>query len=56
MNTSFKKKLIEGTITELVQFSVHSKKEAVYLRLIFNCCVRHPTYTKISGKYVIKKR
>ena len=39
MNTSLKKTLIEGVIVELVQFSVNSKKQAVYLRFIFNCCV-----------------
>ena len=55
MNTSLKKTLIEGAIAELVQFSVHSNKQAVYLWFVFNCCVRHPTHTKISGEYVIKK-
>ena len=55
MNTSLKKTLIEGVIAELVQFSVHSKKEAVYLRFIFNCCARHPMYIKINGEYIIKK-
>ena len=53
MNTSLKKSLIEWVIAELVQFSVHSKKQAVYLRFIFNCCARHPMYIKISGEYVI---
>ena len=53
---SLKKTLIEGVIAELAQFSVHSKKQVVYLRFIFNCCARQPTHTKINGKYVIEKR
>ena len=54
MNTSLKKTLIEGVIAELVQFSVHSKKkQAVYLRFIFNFCARHPMHIKISVEYVI---
>ena len=54
MNTSLKKTLIEGVIAELVQFSMHSKKQVVYLRFIFNWCVGHPMHIKISGQYVIK--
>ena len=45
-----------GVIAGLGQFSVHSKKQAVYLRFIFNCCARQPTHIKMSGEYVIKKR
>ena len=56
MNASLQKTLIEGVIAELVQFSMHSKKEVVYLRFIFNCCVGRPMHIKISGEYVIKKR
>ena len=33
MNTSLQKTLIEGVIAELVQFSVHSRKQAVYYGL-----------------------
>ena len=54
MNTSLKKTLIEGVIVELVQFSMHSKKQVLYLRFIFDCCVGRPTHTKISNEYVIK--
>ena len=56
MYTSLKKLLIEEVIAELGQFSVHSKKKAVYLRFIFNCCASHPIHTKISGEYDIKTR
>ena len=55
MNTSLKKTLIEWVIAELLQFSVHLKKEAVYLRFIFNCFARRPMHIKINGEYIIKK-
>ena len=55
MNPSLKKKVDEGVIGELAQFSVYSKKQAVYLRIILNCCARHPMSIKISGEYAIKK-
>ena len=56
MNTSLRKRLIEEVIAELVQFSVYSKKQAVYLRFNFNCCARHPMHTKINGEYIAKIR
>ena len=56
MNTSLKKTLIEGVIAQLAQFNPNHCFIVIYLRFIFNCCVRYLTHIKIGGEYVIKKR
>ena len=55
MSTSLKKTLIEGSLRNWRSLVPNHSFIVVYLRIIFNYCARHPTHTKVSGKYVIKR-